>query len=151
MGIDPEAVERTFAFDRGRVAGLRARWARLMELAVWGELKAAKVGAVPRLRKRLLELGEDLRSVVSDRRWIPRPRERVKGALGASLKLRDTLLGLERAAKLVEGGADFERFEHELLDFRRRLLELVEPHESMWGELLESQYAGEDGDEAGEG
>lgn len=140
MGFDAEQVERSFAFDPQQVAGLRARWLRLLDAAVWEELKSGKIGAVPRLRKRLLEVGENLRSVVSDRAWIPHPRERVKGAMAAALNLRDALLNLERSAVLLEGGAGFPEFEAELLAFRQDLLRLLERHEQIWGDMLEAQY-----------
>lgn len=141
MALDARQVAASFRFDPERVADLRARWLRLLDLGVWGELKSAKIGAVPRLRKRLLELGENLRSLVSDRTWIPQPREQVKGAMGASLKLRDSVGDLERAVALIEGGADFPRFEHDLLEFRQRLLTLMESHEPIWAGLLDSQYS----------
>jgi hypothetical protein len=142
--MDAERIAESFRFDAGQVAELRARWLALLDLSVWGELKSAKIGAVPRLRKRALELGEKLRSLVGDRGWIPQPREQVKGAMAASLNLRDALLQLERAAVLLEGGADFPRFEADLLVFRQRLLRLMEHHERLWGDLLESQYGAED-------
>lgn len=146
MALDTEAVAASFAFDPQRIADLRARWLVLLDLAVWSELRSSKIGAVPRLRKRLLEVGENLRSLVSDRTWIPQPREQVKAAMGASLKLRDSLLELERSATVIENGADFPRFERELLEFRQGLLTLMECHERAWTGLLESQYGdGEDG------
>ncbi len=147
MVFEPAAVERSFAFDAAHAAELRERWLGLLERAVWADLKSSKIGAVPRLRKRLLEVGENLRSFLSDRTWIPHPRERVKGAMAASLNLRDALLNLERAAKLLDGGADLPAFEPDLLAFRKRLLELMEAHERQWGDMLEAQYAAEDEDE----
>ena len=142
MALDPAQVATSLRFDAEAVTDLRARWLRLLDTAVWGELKSVRMGALARMRKRLLELGENLRSLTADRAWIPQPRERVKSAMAAALNLRDTLLGLERAAHAVEGGADFAGFERELLEFRRRLLQLLERHEHAWAELLESQYAG---------
>jgi hypothetical protein len=115
-------------------------------MVVWADLKSGTIGAVPRLRKRVLEVGENLRSLLSDRRWIPHERERVKGAMAASLNLRDSLLQADRAAKLVSEGADFERFEASYLAFRQQLLTLVETHERRWGDLLESLYADSDED-----
>lgn len=153
MVFEPQRVAESFAFDARSVADLRARWGALMDLCVWGDLKAAKIGALPRLRKRVLEVGEHMRSLFSDRAWVPVARERVKGAMAASLNLRDTLLSLERAAKLIEGGEDFAEFEAAMLGFRRDLLAVMERHEQLWGDLLEAQYddAGEDaGEDAGD-
>jgi hypothetical protein len=140
MSFDPETVAHSFDFDPGQCADLRARWLDLLDRSVWADLKSGKIGAVPRLRKRLLELGENLRSVQGDRGWIPQPRERVKGAMAASLNLRDALLQLERAAQPLQGGEDFAEFERDLLEFRRRLLLFMERHEARWGDLLEAQY-----------
>ncbi|MDE2089206.1 MAG: hypothetical protein KGJ12_04225 [Gammaproteobacteria bacterium] len=140
MPWDETQVERSFDFDQAQVADLRARWRALMELAVWGDLKSGSLGVIPRLRKRLLELGEHLRAFVTRRDWLSQPREQVKSALASSVNLREALLNLERAAKPVGGGDDFARFERELLDFRQRLLRLMEKHEIQWGELLERQY-----------
>ncbi|HKJ09496.1 MAG TPA: hypothetical protein VKA76_10450 [Gammaproteobacteria bacterium] len=140
MAFDEQVVAQSFAFDPDQVAELRRRWRDLLDLCVWADLKSAKIGTLPRLRKRVLEVGENLRSVTSDRSWIPHPREQVKGAMAASLNLRDALLNLERSAKLVDGGRDFETFERDLLAFRQQLLKFVEKHEMRWAQLLESQY-----------
>jgi hypothetical protein len=141
MAFDTEQLERSFAFDSETVRNLRAAWSELMVAVVWDDLKSGSIGALPRLRKRVLDVGENLRSLLSDRRWIPHERERVKGAMAASLNLRDSLLQTDRAAKLVSGGEDFKRFEERYLDFRRRLLAFIETHEQRWGDLLESLYA----------
>lgn len=140
MSFDQELVRHSFDFDLEQTQELRQRWLALLDLCVWGDLKSPKIGTLPRLRKRVLELGENLRSVLNDRAWIPQDRERIKGAMAASLNLRDALLQLERSAKLVEGGEDFARFEAQVLELRKRLLMFMEKHERMWGDLLESQY-----------
>ena len=144
MAFDPEQLEHSFAFDPDAVADLRAAWSGLIVAVVWDDLKSSSIGALPRLRKRVLEVGEGLRSLLSDRRWIPHERERVKGAMAASLNLRDSLQQADRAAKLVSGGEDLKPFEERYLSFRKRLLALVETHEQRWGDLLESLYADED-------
>ncbi|MDX5332466.1 MAG: hypothetical protein LPK58_00250 [Gammaproteobacteria bacterium] len=140
MPFDEQRVAESFAFDPAQIDTLRSGWRDLLDLAVWGDLKTQKIGAVPRLRKRLLELGENLRSVINDRRWIPQERERIKGAMGAMLNLRDALLQLERAAQVIDGGEDFTRFETDLLGYRQQLLVFIEKHERLWGDLLESLY-----------
>jgi hypothetical protein len=147
MAFDPEQLERSFSFDPEKVASLRSAWSDLIVAVVWDDLRSGTIGALPRLRKRVLEIGENLRSVLSDRRWIPQERERVKGAMAASLNLRDSLLQADRAARLVSEGGDFQRFEARYLAFRKHLLAFLETHEQLWGDLLESLY---DTDEAGE-
>ncbi|WP_017925183.1 hypothetical protein [Thioalkalivibrio sp. HL-Eb18] len=140
MPFDPQQLEASFAFDPETTRDLRERWSRLITNAVWGDLKTGTIGAVPRLRKRLLELGENLRSLLSDRAWIPHERERVKGAMAAALNLRDSLQQTDRAAKLLNGGEDFAAFEADYLAFRKALLTFLEQHEQVWGDLLESLY-----------
>lgn len=144
MAFDEHSAAASLEFEDESVSSLHGRWLRLMDLAVWGELKTQKIGAVPRLRKRILEIGEALRSLFGHRDWIPKPRDRIKGALGASMSLRESLLNLERAAKPLDGGEDFPEFEQELLAFRRELLELLERHEPIWAELLDAQDEDED-------
>ena len=138
----------SFEFDAQAKADIRQQWLRLIELSVWGELHINKIGALPRLRKRLLEVGENLVSVFASREWIPQPREHLKSALGASVKLRDSLLDLERTAVGLEPSRDFAEFEPILLAFRVGILTLIERHEAMWAELMESLYT--ENDESGE-
>lgn len=144
MSINQQDVLNTLAFDPEQLEQLRHRWSALMEQSVWGELQLSKIGALPRLRKRILELGEVLASLFADRSWIPQPREQLKNALGTSVKLRDALLALERSAVLINGGAGRETFEAELLEFRQQLLQLLEKHEAQWAALLETQYEEQD-------
>lgn len=147
MAFDPLRVRESFAFDPQPIAALRRDWLALLDLAVFGDVRSSKLGAVDRLRKRLLECGEGLRSLTNDRSWIPHPREQIKGAMGACVKLRDVLLGLDRAAQSVDGGADYAVFEKTLLAFRHDLLRLLEHHETLWATLLEEQYDDADDDE----
>ncbi len=140
MPFDPEQLEKSFAFDPAAVARLRATWTDLIVLVVWADLKSGTIGALPRLRKRVLEVGENLRSLLTDRRWIPHERERVKGAMAASLNLRNSLLQTDRAAKLISEGDEFASFETLYLGFRQQVLALIEQHEQQWAELLESLY-----------
>lgn len=144
-----DVLQKSFTFDPESVADLRRLWTELAEIAVWGDLKSGTIGAVPRVRKRVLEVGENTRSLISDRRWIPNDRERVKGAMAASLNLRDSLMQADRAVKLLTGGDAFADFEHRYLLFRKHLLTLMEKHEQCWGDLLESLYSEdpEDGSE----
>jgi len=89
---------------------VRKRWLRLMEIAVWGDLRSRSPGSVGKVRRRTLEMGEKWRSVFNDRAWIPQVRQRAKNFLGSVLGLRDSLLSLEKAAKDLEGGADYAEF-----------------------------------------
>jgi hypothetical protein len=94
--LDPVEVDRALALDAAWAGRLRAMWLDLAAVAVFGDLRAAHVGALPRLRKQVLDAGERLRAVLADRAWIPRPRERLKNALASALALREALDALER-------------------------------------------------------
>jgi hypothetical protein len=142
--LDPQEVRASMAFDPERVATFRARWSRLMELAVFGDLKAGEIGALPRLRKRLLEYGEKIRSLFNDRSWIPQPREQVKSVLTASLDVRDKLQTVEKETAVLTGGADHDAFQAEFDALRDELVALMEAHEARWKDLLNQLYDGYD-------
>jgi hypothetical protein len=88
------------------------------------------------------------------RRWRPcvwldirsgkagsRGRERIRGPGGACLSLRDTLNQVKRGAVALDGRADFQVFEQELLAFGRLLLLFLEHHEALRGAIeLGFQY-----------
>ena len=139
MAIDLEQVRHSLQFEPSQVLSLKQYWRTLMDLCVWGQLESGKLGALPRLRKRVLEMGENLASLFGNREWIPQPHQQLKSALGTSVKVRDSLLALERSAVLVEKGADYAEFEKTLIAFRDELLGMLERHEAEWASLLESQ------------
>lgn len=147
MALDSEAVQRSLTFDPQRVLGLQQQWQALMLITVWGKLESSKLGAMPRLRKRVLETGENLVSLFANRDWISQPHQQLKSALGTSVKLRDSLLSLERSAVLVEKGEDFPGFEQTLMAFRHDIVALLEEYEAAWAELLESQLDEPEDDE----
>ncbi|MHB8550059.1 MAG: hypothetical protein ACYDB8_03705 [Acidiferrobacterales bacterium] len=92
------------------MAQVRLKWLRLMEIAVWGDLRSRSPGSAGKVRRRTLELGEKWRSVFNDRAWIPQVRQRAKNFLGSCLSLRDSLMSLEKAARDLDGGADYAEF-----------------------------------------
>ncbi|WP_124949512.1 hypothetical protein [Sulfuriferula thiophila] len=144
--MDANAVKLAVTIDTDLVNALRQHWLVLMELAVWGEVKSTRMGATSRMRKRLLEVGEKLRSLVADRAWIPHPREQVKNALGSAYSLKDALLQFERAAQDVDGGTDYAAFAAGVIALHQCLLDRLPDLENQWAGLLDSQYD-EDEDE----
>ncbi|MDR3391046.1 MAG: hypothetical protein P4L77_04865 [Sulfuriferula sp.] len=138
--MDAHAVRLAVTIDAALVDELRQRWLTLMELAVWGEVKSTRMGATARMRKRLLEVGEKLRSLVADRAWIPHPREQVKNALGSAYSLKDALLQFERSAQDVDGGADYAAFAAGVIALHQCLLDRLPDLENAWAGLLDSQY-----------
>jgi len=139
MTFNQAQFDVSFDFDLTIQQQLKADWLQLMEFAVWGHLSSKKIGALARLRKRILEVGENLQSLYADRTWIPHPREQLKSALGTSVKLRDSLLALDNVVKLIDSDDSFVEFERVLIEFRQTLMAVIECHELLWAQLLESQ------------
>lgn len=137
--MDSETVKQALVIDPGWVRSARQVWLALIELAVWGDLGSSSLGASPRVRKRVLEVGEKFRSLAADRAWIPHPREQVKNALACALGLKDSLSELERTATSLDRGADLDAFFEGLRELRS-LVAGIEPLEGRWAQLLDSQY-----------
>lgn len=137
--MDNETVKRALVIDAGWMHLARQVWLAAMELAVWGDVRASRLGVTTRVRKRVLDVGEKLKSLSADRAWIPRPREQLKNALASALALRDSLGELERAAGGLDGGADLDAF-IAVLDRLRDVAGQIAPLETRWAQLLDSQY-----------
>lgn len=135
MGADE--IDSALQFDPAWRREFHDLWLRLLDLLVWGDLKSANPGAAGRTRKRALEVGEKLRSLFNDRGWIPQPRERLKNVLGSCLSLRDSLLMLEKAAREIEGGADYAEFETILIKLHQAVVGPLRDKENGWAELLD--------------
>jgi len=145
--MDKAAVRQAVTLDPAWVAELRVQWTALMEMAVWGEVKSSRMGAATRMRKRLLDVGEKLRSLAADRDWIPDPRAQVKNALGSAFSLKDALLQFERAAQDMDGGNDSARFGAYVVQLHQLVLTRLPELENTWAALLDSQYLDEDTDD----
>lgn len=137
--MDNETVKQALVIDAGWTHLARQAWLAAMEFAVWGDVKASRLGVTTRVRKRLLEVGERLKSLSADRTWIPHPREQLKNALASALALRDSLDELERAVEGLDGGADLDAF-IAALDRLRDVAGQIAPLETRWAQLLDSQY-----------
>jgi hypothetical protein len=141
--LDPAEVERSLALDAAWVARLKALWLDLVAIAVFGALRGPHVGALPRLRKQVLDAGERLRALVADRAWIPRPRERLKNALASALALREALDALDAAARELEG-EDGARLRAALRALRAAALDPIVGRANEWAALLDRRADGED-------
>lgn len=137
--FDAAQVHAALALDAQWVAALQAHWRELIDVAVWGELNLARLGAAPRLRKRLLELGERLKSLTASRTWIPHPREQLKSALAAALGVRETLVAVEAALPELAPGPDATRFAAACQALRALLEHHLPAHENAWAQLLDAQ------------
>ena len=145
--MDADAVRVAVTLDPAWAAELRRQWSALMDAAVWSEVKSSRMGAATRMRKRLLEVGEKLRSLAANRDWIPHPREQVKNALGSAFSLKDALTQFERAAQDMDGGAEAEPFAAAVAALHAVLLPPLAELENRWAALLDSQYLDEDADD----
>lgn len=117
-------------------SGVQTDWLALMRVLVFGELKSKSVGALPKARKRALDLGEKWRSLFAARDWIPKPREQLKNALGSALALRDALNNLERAVQDIEGGKDFSALSDIILRMHRLATGPLAERENAWATAL---------------
>lgn len=141
--LDPAEVDRALALDAAWVAHLEARWLELIAIAVFGALRGPHVGALPRLRKQVLDAGERLRALAADRAWIPRPRERLKNALASALALREALDALDAAAREIEG-ADGAGLRAALGELHAAALDPLAARANEWAALLDRRVDGED-------
>ena len=137
--MDEDTINRALAIDPEWERAARMNWLALMELAVWGDLRSSRLGAMARIRRRVLDVGERARSVTGNRDWIPNARERLKNALASVLHLREVLSELALASHALDAGADRGAFDARVREFER-LLGMLAPLESRWAALLDSQY-----------
>ncbi len=138
--MSPEDLDRLLALDPAWRDQMHRQWLRLMELAVWGDLKAVEAGALARLRRRTLDLGERWRSFFNPRDWIPQPRERLKNALASALAVRTSLAQLEEAAGALQvgGGADHAEWQRLIESQRRHVEGRLQALANEWAAVLEA-------------
>jgi hypothetical protein len=133
--IDAAEADAALALDDAWHADVRAAWTRIADLAVFGDLRAAAIGALPRLRKRVLDLGERLRALAAGRDWIPQPRERLKNALASAIGARDALAEVRgQAAGLT--GADAEALQAAVEALAGAIEPVVGERANAWAALL---------------
>jgi len=143
MAFDAEEVARWTRPEAAQRQRWRAQWLALMDLCLWGELKSSQIGTLSRLRKRVLDLGERLRSYASDRQWIPHPRERIKNCLSSGLQLREAAAKVTESLEQLDGGADLAQLRTMWDTFSSSLFGDLGPREEALVALLNQQY-GED-------
>lgn len=135
--LDAEEVARALELDGAWAEQLRRKWLSLMALAVFGDLKSKRLGALPRVRKKVLDGGEKLRSLLAARDWIPQPREQLKNALASSLALEQVLAELEIGARELEGGADLEAYRAAVSELCNATREELRVRSNEWAWLLD--------------
>jgi hypothetical protein len=133
--LDRAEVEAALELDPAWSDAMRRHWTALVALAVLGDVKTQRLGALPRLRRKVLDLGERLRSVLAAREWIPQPRDQLKNALASALSLRESFAQVRSGAADLDAGADLGAFNEELEAIGARLVDL-EPRMNAWAALL---------------
>jgi hypothetical protein len=149
--IDPAEADAALALDDAWRGSVRQAWTRIAELAVFGDLRAGAIGdlragaigALPRLRKRVLDLGERLRALAAARDWIPQPRERLKNALAAAIGARDALAEVRGQAGGLTG-ADAAAFEAALAALASALEPVLGERANAWAALLARRHGDDD-------
>jgi hypothetical protein len=139
MLLEAESVDRALACDARWLQALRRDWLALMELAVWGGLDSAKLGALPRLRRRMLELGEKLAALAAPPDWIPRPRERLKSALATALAVRELLTQCVQGLEELEGNAARDALRAALHTLAECAGERLDDYAACWAGMLDAQ------------
>lgn len=127
-----------FYINPEKIRDIQSHWERLMSLIVWGDIHSDQIGKLPRARKRLLEVGENIRSFTSSKEWISQPRQQLKSALGSSIKLRDSLSAFETSCSSLVSGTDLESFQSEKLALTTKLMDLLVECENRWAEQLDA-------------
>ncbi|MHB1950546.1 MAG: hypothetical protein ACYCQK_03635 [Acidiferrobacteraceae bacterium] len=135
--MTPGEIDRLLTPDELWKTEIRGQWLRLLDLLVWGDLKSANLGAISRVRKRALDVGEKWRSIFNTREWIPQPRDQLKSALASASSLRESLLLLERAAGEIETGSDYAEFEQLLIALHKAVTGRLRERETEWANALE--------------
>jgi hypothetical protein len=144
MLLEAESVERALGCDARWLQALRRDWLALLELAVWGGLDSAKLGALPRLRKRILELGERLAALGAPPPWIPQPRERLKSALATALAVRELLAQCAQGLEELEGNAARDALRAKLRTLAERAEERLLDYAERWASMLDAPLAPEE-------
>jgi len=139
MSFDEKEVLASFEFDQNRLNDIKTKWLALVQLLMWGDVSSKKIGALPRSRKRVLEVGESFGSFIAEKTWITQPRQQLKSALGSSVKLRDSLSALSLVSKHITEGGDAEKYQHLAKELDEMLVELILEYEYKWADILEAQ------------
>jgi len=135
--FDTNEVVQALKLDPAWAVQLREQWLRVISLAMFGDLKSQRLGALPRLRKKVLDCGEKLRSMLADRDWIPQPRERLKNALASALALEQALGDLETGARELEGGTDLVVYRALVSDLSTTARDELRVRSNQWASLLD--------------
>jgi len=142
MSLDAREVDAAIAIDAAWADEMRAHWTALMRLAVFGDLKPGRIGALGRFRRRVLDAGEKLRALLAPRDWIPQPRERLKSALACVIGFNESLALVEADAATLEG-SDADALRVVLAELRAGVNAITE-RANAWAALLDRPHEEDD-------
>ncbi|MDH5258313.1 MAG: hypothetical protein OEX07_09895, partial [Gammaproteobacteria bacterium] len=125
MSFDEKEVSASFEFDENQLNEIKEKWLDIVKLLMWGDVSSKKIGALPRSRKRVLEVGESFGSFVASKSWIEQPRQQLKSALGSSVKLRDSLSALGLVNKHITEGEEAETYQKQVVELELLIMELI--------------------------
>ena len=140
MSFDEKEVLASFEFKNEQIEKIKSKWLEVVQLLMWCDVSSKKIGALPRSRKRILEVGESFGSFISSKEWITQPRQQLKSALGSSVKLRDSLSALTLVNKHITEGAESEKYQRLVKELDDMLMALILEYEFKWAELLDNQF-----------
>ena len=138
MSFDQNKIKTSFDFDNDEINAIKQKWLDVIQLLMWGNVSSKKIGALPRSRKRVLEVGESFGSFISDKSWIDQPRQQLKSALGSSVKLRDSLSALKLVNKHITEGEEADIYQQQVTELDEMLMALVHKHEYQWADILDN-------------
>ena len=138
MSFNEKEVLASFEFDNNKIQEIKDKWLEVVQLLMWCDVSSKKIGALPRSRKRILEVGESFGSFISSKQWVPLPRQQLKSALGSSVKLRDGLSALAIVNKHITEGNDANTYQQLVKELDGMLMALILEYEYKWAELLEN-------------
>ena len=139
MSFDEKEILASFEFNDEKLKEIKSKWIEVMQLLMWCDVSSKKIGALPRSRKRVLEVGESFGSFISSKAWIEQPRQQLKSALGSSVKLRDSLSALSLVNKHITEGDDAGKYQQLVSELDELLMELILKYEYKWADILDKQ------------
>lgn len=140
------AIDAALAPDEEETAALRALWLALAGPLVWGGLESPRLGALPKLRRRVLELGERLASLAQPPAWLPGPRARLKSALATALAAREALAQCEQARADLGPGGERAAFDAAWQALSAQVERSLDARCARWATMLETLESDEHDD-----
>jgi len=118
---------------------IRRHWQALMDAVTWEDLCSPQIGQLSRLRKRVLESGEKLHSLVADKSWIPSPRDRIKSTLATALAAEEALQQVQTQLQGLDDNAAARVTARLFADLAQAVSQQLAPRKQQWAVWLDRQ------------